>query len=197
MAQSLINYVKNNPVESALAVGSIVPVVRGASLLYKGYKRAKKLGKILSERKSVYLYRGVPDKKVTLSEAKKKIKQSTERRYGDLFTSHKKIAIGHATGHLGKLREPSKGLLYRIKVTPTELRRMKQTVTQNKKINTKITEGTSRMFTQKQRFISGDFSYKSRYGEGPLRGLKLKDRQFYGVVPANIRRRANLIERLK
>ena len=196
MAQSIINYVKNNPVESAVAVASVIPVVRGASLLYKGYKRAKKLGKILSERKSVYLYRGVPDKKVTLSEAKKRIKQSVGRGYGDLFTSNKKIATGHGTGHLGNLREPHKGLLYRIKVTPTELRKMKQTVTQNKKINTKIAEGISRKLTLK-RFVSGDFSYKSRYGEGSPRGLKLKDRQFYGVVPANIRRRAKLVERLK
>ena len=37
MAQLLINYVKNNPVESAVAVASVIPVVRGASLLYKGY----------------------------------------------------------------------------------------------------------------------------------------------------------------
>jgi len=38
MAQSLTNYVKNNPVESALAVASIIPVVRIGRIAYQGGK---------------------------------------------------------------------------------------------------------------------------------------------------------------
>ena len=47
MAQSLINYVKNNPVETAINVATLIPavggVIKGGSLLYKGYKQLKNI----------------------------------------------------------------------------------------------------------------------------------------------------------
>lgn len=66
MAQSLINYVKNNPVESALAVASIVPVVRGATLLYKGGRLAYKSLSAIEAKQAVRKSIGVPKKTATV-----------------------------------------------------------------------------------------------------------------------------------
>ena len=47
MAQSLINYVKNNPVETAINVATLIPavggVIKGGSLLYKASKTINKV----------------------------------------------------------------------------------------------------------------------------------------------------------
>jgi len=58
MAQSLINYVKNNPVETAINVATLIPavggVIRGGSLLYKGYKQIKNIERIRNKQIETY-----------------------------------------------------------------------------------------------------------------------------------------------
>ena len=66
MAQSIINYIKNNPVESALAVATAIPIVRGASLLYKGGRLAYKTLSGIEAKQAVRKSIGVPKRSVTL-----------------------------------------------------------------------------------------------------------------------------------
>ena len=181
MAASLIKYVKENPVQSALTVASVIPVVRGASLLYKGYKRAARLGKILTDRKSITLYRGVPLGKISLKDAKDKL---TYSKFGSWFTTDKEHAKAYARKNLpdnlrygGGAGKEFVGKLYSIKVSPTELRKIKQT--------SRFYDAPSRKITNNPLQSMKKFS------------LKLSDKTFFGTVPKDIRRKATLLEGVK
>jgi len=181
MANSLIKYVKENPIQSAVTVASVIPMVRGASLLYKGYKRAARLGEILTNRKSITLYRGVPLGKVSLKDAKDKLSYS---KFGSWFTTDKEHAMAYARKNLpdnlrytGGAGKQFVGKLYSMKVSPTELRKIKQ---------------TSRFYDAESRKIRNN----------PIRdmkefSLKLDDRTFFGTVPKDIRKRATLLQGVK
>ena len=172
MANSLLTYVKENPIQSALTVASIHPVVRGASLLYKGYKRAARLGEILTNRKSITLYRGVPLGKVSLNEAKDRLSYS---KFGSWFTTDKSKAqiyarknLPHDLRYTGGAGKEFVGKLYSVKVSPTELRKIKQT--------SAFYNAESRKIRNNPLFSMKEFSHK------------LSDKTFFGTVPKDIRK---------
>ena len=183
MAQSLMNYVKNNPVESALAVASIHPAVRlgrfaftaGKSIV-TGIKKRQKLGNILQTRKSVHLYRGVPDKTLTLKEAKQRVK-AKHLDHGKWFTTNKDYAKAYAKKVSPSVGATGKGSIYRIKITPTELRKMKQ--------------GNSSYDTQSRKFHRSLLTSKKTDTS-----IKLTNREFTGVVPDKIRRKAEIFRKI-
>jgi hypothetical protein len=123
MANSLIDYVKNNPLETALTVASIHPAVRLGRFAYTA-------GKTLLKTRPVTLYRGVHPvpKTRTLSESKKIIKMTRidanlrnykTNPYGNWFTSDKNVAkrYGNQKG-LG-------GSLLKVKVPYSTLKKIK------------------------------------------------------------------------
>lgn len=63
---SLLTYVKENPIQSALTVASVIPAVRVASLLYKGSKVAYKSLSAIEAKQAVRKSIGVPKRSVTL-----------------------------------------------------------------------------------------------------------------------------------
>ena len=181
---SLLTYVKENPIQSALTVASVIPAVRGASLLYKGYRRAAKLGQILTDRKSITLYRGVPLGKVSLKDAKETL--DYKKNYGSWFTTNKtqaKIyartdAVAMGTVSPSKPGKQFVGKLYSTKVSPVQLRKIKQ---------------TSKLYGAADRRIDRRWNLREAH-----RGVyKLTDKTFFGTVPKEIRRTAKLVEGVK
>tara|TARA_Y100001951_G_C11225921_1_gene231694 strand:+ start:116 stop:658 length:543 start_codon:yes stop_codon:yes gene_type:complete len=180
MANSLLTYVKENPLEAALTVASIHPAVRGISLLHKGYKRAAKLRQILANRKSITLYRGVPLGKVPLKDAKDTLRYN--KNFGGWFTTDKGQARWYARKNLptdlrygGGAGKQFVGKLYSVKVSPLELRKIKQ--------GSAFYNATYRKFRGSHK--RHEFSQK------------LDDKTFFGTVPKYIRKKATLLEGVK
>ena len=180
MANPLLKYVKENPIQSALTVASIHPVVRGISLLNKGYKRAAKLRQILANRKSITLYRGVPLGKVPLKDAKDRLSYS---KFGSWFTTDKEQAMWYARQKLptdlkfrwGGAGKQFVGKLYSVKVSPLELRKIKQTSV--------LYHAPSRKFRS--------LHERHKFSQ------KLDDKTFWGTVPKKIRKKATLLKGVK
>lgn len=179
---SLLTYVKENPIQSALTVASVIPIVRGASLLYKGYKRAAKLGQILTDRKSITLYRGVPLGKVSLKDAKQQVRYS--EGYGKWFTTDKQKAQIYARQQKytaeqqfgSSAGKQFVGKLYSTKVSPVQLRKIKQ---------------SSKLYGSERRDLNRRWSVLDETS------IKLTDKTFFGTVPKEIRRTAKLVEGIK
>jgi hypothetical protein len=124
MANSLLKYIKENPIETALTVASIHPAVRLGKFAYKA-------GKTLLKTRPVTLYRGVHPvpKTRTLSEAKNivkmtridaKLKNYKTNPYGNWFTSSKTVAARYANQRgLG-------GSLLKVKVPYSTLEKIKK-----------------------------------------------------------------------
>jgi len=96
MANSLLTYVKENPIQSALTVASVVPAVRVASLLHKGYKAYKA--------RPVTIYRGISDKKLSLKDTKLALAKSKYEFKNEPKGKLSHLAIGLQQIYL-KLRE--------------------------------------------------------------------------------------------
>jgi len=113
-----VNYAKNNPIETALTVASVVPAVRIGKF---AYTTGKTLLKNYKTRPHT-LYRGVPDKQLTLTDAKKniafnkidnKVRGTGAKTYGNWFTTDKTAAknIAGKQGNLYKVKIDHKTLL--------------------------------------------------------------------------------------
>jgi len=162
---SLLTYVKENPIQSALTVASIHPAVRLGRFAFTA-------GKALLKTRPVTLYRGVhgkPDNQ-TLSQAKEivkihranakltntvvKEKGHITSPYGNWFTSSKKVALKYSQ------QKGSGGSLFKVKVPYKTLEKIK-------KVQPPISK--------------------------PVSAMNKKDREFFGVVPPSIRRKATKI----
>ncbi len=167
--ESVFNYVKSNPLESALAVASIHPAIRVGKFAYKGAKTLLKAYK----NRPVTLYRGVPNVgKESLSEIKKRVKINNindknrflkgggnlKKTYGSWFTTDKATAKQYAMYNpIDKKKRPVAGSLFKVKVDLKTLNKIKKEQPRH-------------------------WSY--------ARWMNDSSREFYGIVPASVRRQA-------
>ena len=166
------------------ALGGLGLAKLGVNSLLKGYKRAVKLGQILTDRKSIKLYRGVPLGKVPLKDAKEKLKYD-KKDYGNWFTTDKEKAQRYARVNLpddqrfyGGANKNFVGKLYTTKVSPTELRKIKQTSALHGPFNRKVDRDMG----------------LTTFIENNRGSMKLTSKSFTGTVPKEIRRTATLLQ---
>jgi len=157
-----VNYVKNNPIETALTVASVIPAVRIGKFAYTAGKTLFNYGVKAYKTRPVNLYRGVHPipKDQTLSKAKEivkfhrvdaKLNNYANTTYGNWFTSSKKVATNYSQ------QKGIGGSVLKVKVPHNTLMKLKNVQPPISKPVTKMNENS---------------------------------REFFGVVPASIRRLA-------
>ena len=98
MAQSFINYVKNNPVETAINVATLIPavggVIKGGSLLYKGYKQLKNIERMRNKQIEGFTKAmKTVSKQMTNDHIKRRIK--LYEKIGEKYTGKKLLGASH------------------------------------------------------------------------------------------------------
>jgi hypothetical protein len=103
---SLLTYVKENPIQSALTVASVIPAVRVASLLYKGSKVAYKSLSAIEAKQAVRKAIGVPKRSVTLYSGSVKgnpsFRNTSGAKYDKWFEASKGYGIRYTMPYLNK-----------------------------------------------------------------------------------------------
>ena len=151
MANSLLTYVKENPWETALTVASVIPAVRVASLLHKAHKAYKA--------RPVTIYRGIPNKKLSLKDAKQALALS---KYGFKNEPKGKLTKGFGNWFTTDIFQATR----KIKQGGTLLK-------------TKVDLKTLQKIKDQQP------SHRTS-----IKTFNLQDRNFFGIVPSSIRRKA-------
>lgn len=165
MANSLLTYVKENPWETALTVASIHPGVRLA-------KAAFTAGKTLLKTRPVTLYRGVNKKpsNFTLSQAKEIVKMhKTNAKLRNTVVKEKE----HITSPYGNWFTSNKKVA---------LRYSQHHGLGGSLLKVKVPYSTLQKIKKVQPPISK-----------PVTEMNKKNREFFGIVPPSIRRKATKV----